>query len=126
MNNEIVSDICVWNYVRGNTEYDGTLEYDMLSEELEEYGVSRDIANTAKELADIIFVAVGSLYKLTGANPQKVEDILQSVIVSNRAKGTEKSLLGKVKKGREYVNPEKVIAQILETPPCLFTYDIKE
>jgi len=117
----LINDICVWNYVRGNTEYKGDLEYSMLAEELEEYGVSRDLPNTAKELADIIFVAVGSLYKLTGANHTKVGEILQLVVDANQAKGIKKNIDGKVQKGKDYVNPEDDIAKILETPPSLFT-----
>ncbi len=119
----LINDICVWNYVRGNTEYKGDLEYSMLAEELEEYGVSRDLPNTAKELADIIFVAVGSLYKLTGANHIKVGEILQLVVDANQAKGIKKNIDGKVQKGKDYVNPEDDIAKILETPPSLFTIE---
>ncbi len=126
MSSQLIQDICTWNYVRSNTRYDSDLEYSMLAEELEEFAVSRNVTNTAKELADIIFVAVGSLYKLTGNNPQKVEDIIELVIKANHAKGTTKDRDGKVVKGKKYVNPECTIGEVLSTPPNLFTYDMKE
>lgn len=117
--NKIINDICTWNYVRNNTTYGSELEYRMLKEEVDEFAVSRELPNTAKELADIIFVAVGSLYKLTGANHEKTEKILEEVIKANYAKGGER-VEGKVVKGKDYVNPEGIIEEILTTPPNLW------
>ena len=116
----LVKDIAIWNYLRDNTEYDKELEYSMLVEELEEYGVSRNLPNAAKELADIIFVAIGSLYKLTGNNIPKVEGILKIVTDANYKKGTEK-VGGKVLKGTRYTNPEAAIGVLLEEAPRLYT-----
>lgn len=117
--NHIVNDVCIWNYTRGNTEYKGDLEYSMLKEELGEFGESRNKANAAKELADIVFVAVGSLYKLAGANHEKTQKILETVVEANFAKGTEK-VDGKVQKGKAYVNPEPIIKEILQVEPDLW------
>lgn len=115
----IINDISVWNYVRGNTKYDGELEYRMLKEELEEFSVSRNKANAAKELADIAFVALGSLYKLSGANSFKAEAIMTEVIKANQAKGTKK-VEGKVQKGTTYSNPETLIKKILQEDASLW------
>ena len=100
MTDKIVERICTWNYVRDNIGYDEELEYDMLFEEIEEYGVSRDLDNQAKELADIVFVAIGSLYKMTGS-PSRTKEILDIVISHNDNKGTKKDKNGKIQKVKQ-------------------------
>jgi hypothetical protein len=87
-----------WNKVRDNLEYDKCREYEMLDEELIEYLISEDPANAAKELADVIFVAMGSLIKLTGS-PAIAESIMNRVIAHNSVKGSKKDENGKVIKG---------------------------
>ena len=87
-----------WNKIRDNLEYNKGKEYRMLDEELIEYLIAEDLANEAKELADIIFVAIGSLVKLTGS-PAVAESIMNRVIMHNNTKGSQKDENGKVIKG---------------------------
>lgn len=112
VNRDIIEDIAVWNYARGNTEYKRGLEYRMISEELEEFLQSDSEQNEAKEIADIIFVAIGTLYKMTGTK-EKAEAVLEAVIDANFAKGSKK-IDGKIVKGKAYASPEKKIRSIID------------
>lgn len=66
----------------------------------------------ADALADSIFVAVGSLYKLTGSMDKTLK-ILQAVIDANQEKGSEKDENGKIIKPVGFVPPEDRIKEIL-------------
>lgn len=66
----------------------------------------------ADALADTIFVAVGSLFKLTG-DVQKTFDILQAVTDANAEKGSDKDANGKVIKPAGFIPPEDRIRDIL-------------
>lgn len=109
----MVNDICTWNYTRGNAVFDEKLEYEMLLEELVEFYEATTAVDRADALADIIFVAVGSLYKLTGS-AHKAESIMAEVITANFKKGSTKDENGKIVKPQDFVGPEKEIAKILE------------
>ena len=119
MTDRIIESISTWNFVRNNTEYSKKLELNMLDEELAEYAISKDVVNEAKELADIVFVAIGSLYKLTGS-ADKAKAVINSVINSNHAKGMDKDENGKVIKPKDYRCPEEDIGLILRNHPRLF------
>ena len=111
----IIQEICDWNYIRGNTEFHPVLEGAMLDEELDEFldaYNNNDKVEMADALADIIFVAVGSLYKLTGCNEEKVEDILLAVTAANNLKPKDK-VKGKVVKGDKFIEPQPLIKEIL-------------
>ena len=110
---DIINEICRWNEVRDNLEYNKDLEYQMLKEELLEYIVAQDIVDQADAIADIIFVAAGSLFKLCNGDSQKVEDILLAVTGANNLKPTTKDSDGKIVKGDDYVKPEPMIESIL-------------
>jgi predicted HAD superfamily Cof-like phosphohydrolase len=110
-----ITDICDWNAIRGNTEYYPVLEGGMLDEELDEFldaYNNNDIVEQADALADIIFVAVGALYKLTGADETKVLDILHAVTEANNLKPKDR-VDGKIIKGADYKEPQPKIAEIL-------------
>ena len=110
----IIREICDWNEVRDNLTYNKELEEAMLREELIEYLEAEDIVDEADALADIMFVCAGSLYKLTGGDSQKVEDILLAVTAANNLKPTKKDSDGKIVKGDKYVKPEPMIKKILD------------
>lgn len=148
----MVNSICKWNEVRGNREFDGSLEYSMLNEELQEYALAylktindkfpegtldfNDDGELTKEsaeevseymlseegtayyrvnqldaLADLIFVAVGSMYKILGS-ADLVESVLDAVVAANNKKGTQKNLEGKVQKPADFIGPEEDIKEI--------------
>lgn len=115
---DFIQEVCDWNLDRDNTSYDKYLEGDMLEEEMTEYAIAcmepEDIVGQADALADIIFVAVGSLYKLCGADEQKVKDILTIVSAANNLKGTDKNSDGKVTKPEGFSGPEGMIEEILD------------
>ncbi len=117
MTTNIIQEIQEWNDERGNYTYDRYLEGEMLEEELGEYAlasmVPNDLVDEADALADIIFVAVGSLYKLCGNDKVKFNDIMTVVTAANNLKGKEKDSNGKVSKPKNFEGPEKMIAKIL-------------
>lgn len=101
-----------WNIDRNNTEYDIIHEYNMLDEEITEYLYAGDDANEAKELADIIFVAVGALVKKAGSI-HKAEKIFELVCNNNDLKGKTK-IAGKIIKDEELPDVEVLIETELE------------
>lgn len=150
----LLKEIIKWNRDRNNVDYDSTVEFAMLQEEVLEYahsyiltvsdmmGIdvlahkvdteeeSREInekiselveteefkkeweVNQADALADTIFVAVGSLFKLTGS-AAKTMKIIEAVIEANQEKGSEKDENGKIIKPEGFVPPEARIKEIL-------------
>ena len=115
----IVNEIATWNYVRDNTTFDRELEIFMILDELREFKESTTLVNDARELADIIFVAIGSLYKLVGTS-DKAEAIIGAVIDANVRKGTVKDGIGKIIKPADFVGPQGTIETILEDRPTLW------
>ena len=109
----IIQDICEWNEVRENYSFNKALEYNMLDEELQEFIKAVERVDDADALADLIFVAVGSLWKLAGCDTQKVEDILLAVTAANNLKSATKNEDGKITKPKDFVGPEKMIERIL-------------
>jgi predicted HAD superfamily Cof-like phosphohydrolase len=93
-------------------------EYNEKEEEIVDYFQSDEgqlmiKVNRADALADIIFVAVGSLYKLVG-DVNKTEDILNAVIAANNTKSTKKNEQGKITKPKDFVGPEDIIKNIIK------------
>jgi len=84
-----------WNRHRDNLDYDLLHELHMLNEEFTELSESDSEANELKELADIIFVAVGAMTKKVGY--KRAEAIMDAVCMHNEAKTGEK-INGKVTK----------------------------
>ena len=112
----ILDEIMDWNEERGNTDYSCIREGAMIEEELHELGDAYrngTIVDEADALADIIFVAVGSLYKLCGADKQKVNDILIAVTAANNLKTQTKDADGKIIKPSDFIGPEEMIEAIL-------------
>jgi len=110
----LVEDIYQWNNERGliNKRFDLDLEYDMLKEELIELLVAEDKVEVADALGDIIFVALGSLIKLTKSE-QKVNDIMLAITAANNQKQQEVSGIGKILKPDNFIGPEEMIGRIL-------------
>ena len=111
----ILTEIMDWNEDRGNTAYSCIREGAMIEEELHELGDAYrngTIVDEADAIADIIFVAVGSLYKLTGSK-RKTKDILMVVTAANNLKTQAKDKDGKIVKPEGFVGPEGMIEEIL-------------
>ncbi len=109
---DLIYEIAQWNNDRDNVFYDKKLEYRMLLEELDEYLGAKTKVDQADALADIIFVAIGSLFKLTG-DSDKAEDIMNVVCAANNQKGKTKDKDGKITKPIDFVSPEEMIEEIL-------------
>jgi len=116
MNTDILLEIMQWNEDRENLGYSCVREGAMLQEELDELGDAYrngTIVDEADAYADIIFVAVGSLFKLCGGDSQKVHDILMIVTAANNLKTQAKDVDGKIIKPEGFARPEGMIAEIL-------------
>ncbi|MBD3841940.1 MAG: hypothetical protein IE909_08655 [Campylobacterales bacterium] len=113
MRSNFVEEVCDWNEARYNVDYDKNLEYRMLTEELLEYFNAKNIVDEADALADLCFVAIGSLYKLCGSDKTKVDDILLAVTSANNMKSSNK-VNGKITKPANFIGPEDMIKKILE------------
>jgi predicted HAD superfamily Cof-like phosphohydrolase len=114
--NNVLEEIMNWNEERGNTTYSCVREGSMIQEELEELGAAYrggDIVDEADALGDIIFVAVGSLYKLCGGDKDKVYDILLAITAANNLKSSTKDSNGKITKPKDFVGPEEMIRKVL-------------
>ena len=112
MTDNLIDRVSTWNYVRDNVGYDEDLEYDMLFEELEEYGVARSDVDQLDALCDIVFVALGSMYKMLGT-PAKVREAMDIVCNANDAKGTKKNDDGKIIKPKDFKGPEELLGFLL-------------
>ena len=69
--------------------------------------------NQLDALCDLIFVAVGSMYKLLG-DKDKVESALYSVIEANERKGMEKNKDGKIIKPSDFEGPEEELRILIK------------
>ena len=113
----VLEEIMNWNEERGNTHYSCVREGSMLQEEVDELGTAYRDGNTVDELdayCDIVFVAIGSMYKLLGCDKQKVVDALMVVTAANNLKGTLKDENGKVIKDEDFVGPELMLQAIID------------
>lgn len=110
----LIEDIATWNYVRDNIVFDEELEYDMLWEELKEFADAKTNVDEVDALADIIFVAIGSLYKKVGS-VEKAEAVMRAVIEANFRKGTKKNEAGKIQKPTNFVGPEAELQKIIDS-----------
>ena len=105
-----------WNEERDNLGYSCIREGSMIQEEVEELGDAYrngTLVDEADALADIIFVAVGSLFKLCKGDRQKVQDIMMVVTAANNLKTQAKDSDGKIVKPEGFAKPEGMIAEIL-------------
>lgn len=118
----IIREVCIWNYVRENVEFNKRVEEEMLQEEVEELYKATTPTDIADALADIIFVAVGSLYKFTEGSELKLMAIMDAVIQANHRKGTEK-INGKIVKPTDFVGPEDTIRSILENGQLTMNFE---
>jgi len=109
-------EIMNWNIDRDNTDYNTSLEYSMLEEELEEYSdaiTTTDIVAQADALGDLIAVATGSLLKLCNGDKDKVYGIMLAITAANNTKSSTKNAQGKITKPKDFVGPEDMIERVL-------------
>jgi predicted HAD superfamily Cof-like phosphohydrolase len=103
---DILQRVFDWNEQRNNTTYDRTLEVKMLIEELQEYVEAADEVQELDAIADLLFVAAGTLFKFSekhGIDPVRA---LEIVCNANDAKGTDKDSHGKIRKPNWFSKPD--------------------
>lgn len=109
----------VWALPKALADKFGSLtqeEADERMPELIEYLGSKDgtadvLVNRLDALADVVFVAIGAMCKLT-KDPSLVEDVFKAVLAANNLKSKEKNEDGKITKPEVFVGPESIIKKI--------------
>ena len=67
--------------------------------------------NQLDALGDLVFVAIGSMYKILG-DWVAVEEVMMAIISANNLKKADKDDGGKIKKPEGFVGPEGIIKNI--------------
>jgi len=112
-------DEFVWALPKALKEKFGELtqeETDEKMPELIEFLESKEgradvMAHRLDALADVVFVAIGGMCKIT-KNPSLVEDVFYAVLAANNLKSKEKNEEGKITKPEGFVGPESMIKKI--------------
>ena len=86
--------IVEWNKDRNNLTFDSMKEFDMLLEELEEFGEATTDEDMVDALCDLIVVATGGLFKL-GYDPEKCMDEVIKHISSRKQDPQQKEVWDK-------------------------------
>lgn len=66
----VIQRVIDWNALRYDQVYDKALQYELLSEEIEELNDAPTFIDRIDALCDIYFVAIGAMWKL-GINPEE-------------------------------------------------------
>lgn len=61
---EIYEKVATWNAMRYEQKYDNQVQHTLLAEEYAEWIQATDQVNDAKELLDLVYLALGGLWKL--------------------------------------------------------------
>ncbi len=116
----LIKSICDWNRDRYDQEFNGSLAHDLLSEEVDELYNACLLDNNDVEivdaLVDIIYVAIGALWKF-GFNPDQIHRAIEIVCESNNSKTaakTEAHIKANINKGDTYVAPTEGLKKLLK------------
>ena len=114
----LINKICNWNAARHKQEHDPILTTSLLIEEIEEFAdasLQEDKVEQIDALVDIIYVAIGALWKL-GLQPQQIFKAIDIVCISNDTKDIDKPKLG-IKanriKGINYIPPTERLTKLV-------------
>ena len=115
MNINFVKRITLWNKNRGNKKghIDYMLEHKMLEEEVDEFFEAEKDVDRLDALCDVVFVAIGSMYKL-GLNYHEIKQAMNIVCNANEKKSSSKNSNGKISKPKDFIGPEKDLQKILD------------
>jgi predicted HAD superfamily Cof-like phosphohydrolase len=106
LSDEILNRVIEWNRQRNNTEYSRQLEVAMLREELNEYETAADPVAELDGICDLVFVAIGALYKFSERHGIDPRDAMRIVCTANEAKGMDKDGNGKIRKPSWFSRPD--------------------
>lgn len=76
----IIQSVVTWNAQRYEQVYNAALTYNLLKEETDE-GNTKDAVTLADSYADVIFVAIGALWK-TGLTPGQIASFLDDTMLT--------------------------------------------
>lgn len=116
MNHSTTQRIIDWNAARYNQEYDATLLYNLLYEEIEEFYVAETDVDELDALIDLIYYAIGGMWKM-GLNARQIDAAIHVVCDSNDSKPAKKTpshIKANIDKGAEFIPPEPRLQEILD------------
>ena len=103
---DFVERIFEWNKARDNTNFTTSLEALMLVEEVEEMAEAQTDAGLLDAVADIMFVAVGTLFKACKKYGIEPDALMAIVCDANDKKGRKKNSEGKILKAADFEKPD--------------------
>ena len=108
--------ICNWNWHRYNQEYNHKLTFDLLQEEVIELCDAKEDVDRLDALVDIVYIAVGAMWKL-GLSHDDIERAILVVCDSNDTKTVKRTLShikANINKGEGFIPPEPRLREILD------------
>ena len=115
----LINRICNWNAARYEQKFDHNLAFRLLDEELNEFLEASKQNNKVEQvdaLVDIIYVAIGALWKL-GFNSCQIATAITIVCNSNDSKAIKKTpihLKANIDKGEDYISPTKALTLLVK------------
>jgi len=121
MKEKFIRDVILWNLDRYNQEHEHDLTASLLYEECHEFDASRNNVERLDALADIVYVAIGAMWKM-GLHAEAIEEALDIVARSNSSKTVPivkvaknmKANNGLVAKGPAFIHPEPYLKELLD------------
>lgn len=111
-----IKRIIDWNKARYAQEFNHELAYNLLHEELGEFLVASEDVDRLDALIDIVYVAIGAIWKL-GLDEQQIRTAIHIVCSSNESKSVAKTAshikANGTDKGPNYFKPEPFLQEVL-------------
>jgi len=111
----IIERVINWNRERYDQEYTHTLQTALLKDTVSKFTYADSRVERVKELSDIIYLAIGALWKL-GLGESQIRNSIMAICNSNDTKTITKTLpsvKANIDKGVNYMPPESDIAKII-------------
>ncbi len=115
----IIENICNWNAARYDQQFNHNLAFRLLDEELNEFVKASKSNNKVEQvdaLVDIIYVAIGALWKM-GFYPYQIERAINIICNSNDSKAIKKTpahLKANINKGDNYIAPTEALTLLVK------------
>ena len=113
---DFIGRIIHWNHQRYNQDFDHSLTFKLLDEELAEFNDAETDVDKLDALVDIVYVAIGAMWKL-GLTKWHINEAIQVVCDANDSKTVRKTaahLKANIYKGDFFVPPEPALQEILD------------
>jgi len=118
---DIIQRVIEWNAARYEQEYDDILTNSLLESEILELdqadrdGACGNIVDQVDALGDIIYVAIGAMWKL-GLDEAQIYSCIAAICTANETKEivkTESHIKANINKGTGFISPEAAIERII-------------